>query len=141
MVGHQRGYPPIEPRLICRRWTNFIGQTMGSIDIHSHKIRTYPLAVPASFPVEDTTDSKGRVWYSTALSGTLNVLNPATGKSRAIPEGGLAANPPGLPPPANIAIHYGPGNKIWFTDLALNRVGTYQLKGCGKSLTKCTAYS
>lgn len=115
---------------------------MGSIDIKSNAIKLYPLAVPASFPVEDTTDSYGRVWYSTALSATLNVLNASTGKSRAIKEAGIALDSPGLPPPANIAIHYGPGNKIWFTDLALNKVGTYQLIGCGTSqgsLTPCTA--
>lgn len=115
---------------------------MGSIDIASKAIKLYPLAVPASFPVEDTVDSYGRVWYSTAFSATLNVLNATTGESRAIKEEGIVLDPPGLPPPANIAIHYGPGNKIWFTDLAMDRVGTYQLRGCGTSqgdLTPCTA--
>ena len=111
---------------------------MGSIDIDSKEIKLYPPAVPGSFPVEDTVDSYGRVWYSTALAAGLNVLNPATGKSRIIRHKGFFDQPPGVVPTQDIAIHYGPGNKIWFTELAKNTVGTYQLIGCGNTITPCT---
>lgn len=120
------------------RFTCFAGQKMGSIDIDSHEIKLYPLAVENSFPVEDTVDSQGRVWYSTAFAAGLNVLDPATGKSRIIRHEGFFDQPPGVVPTADIAIHYGPENKIWFTELAKNQVGTYQLLGCGNTINPCT---
>lgn len=124
-------------------YTCFIGQGMGSINTATGETKFYPAMPLLSFPVEDTVDSRGRVWFSTATANSLSALTPSTGKVRVVsqPDSIVAPLPlpGGLPPAANIAVHYGPKNSIWFSELARNRVGKFQLVGCGNTITPCTA--
>jgi hypothetical protein len=58
-------------------------------------------------------------------------LTPSTGKITEIaqPDGVIIDLPISLPPAPDIAIHWvKQDNSIWFTELANNRVGRYQLK-------------
>lgn len=115
---------------------------MSRVNIKTGATKIYPgFEGPLTLPVENDADSFGRLWYSSATSNSLNVLNPfvgANGNTRVIKQPGTIVNPGGVPPAANIAIHYGPKNRMWFTQLALNRVGSYQLLGCGNNIKKCT---
>jgi streptogramin lyase len=85
-------------------------------------------------PIENTVDSRGNIWYSTATRNTLNYITPSTGKFTTIQQPvSQAPNPltavlPDLPPAADIAIHYEyRDNSIWFTELRNNRVGRYRI--------------
>ncbi|KAL8279781.1 hypothetical protein RQP46_007876 [Phenoliferia psychrophenolica] len=103
--------------------TCLAGGSLARIDISTGAI-TLVQDLPASLPSENTVDSQGNVWYSTIGRGTLNKLNPKTGSVTQVAQPGLL----GLPAvSADLAIMYGPGNAIWFTELANNRIGRYQL--------------
>lgn len=125
-------------------YTCFAGNGIGSIDVVSGATRFFPGPTLLSLPTEDTVDSRGGIWFSTASANAISRLEPSTGDVRVVqqPDGLIqtpAVLPGGLPPAANIAVHYGPRNSIWFTEVARNRVGRYQLKGCGKTINPCTA--
>ena len=80
----------------------------------------------SSLPSENTVDGDGNVWYSTIGRGTLNKIDPVTNKVTQVAQPGIL----GLPLPAvsaDLPIMYGPGNALWFTELANNRIGRYQL--------------
>lgn len=107
-----------------RIWfTGLLGQSMGSIDIYTGDIQVVQddIMVPPGAPTEDTVDSEGRVWFSTLARPTLNYLDPKTHKLTHIQQPTL--NPLAL----TIAVHYTPGNNIWFTETANNRIGKYSL--------------
>lgn len=109
-------------------FTAFIGNGLGRVDMTTGEIVAFPNSSPLSFPTEDTVDSEGNVWFSTATQNTLNKLNPATGEITTIEQPDtIVTAPVSLPLAADIAMHYGPGNAMWFTEVANNRVGRYQL--------------
>ena len=109
-------------------FTAFIGNAMGRIEMETGDVETFPNTEPPSFPAEDTLDSDGNVWFSTATKNTLNYVVPSTGAIVSIPEPpNVEGSPISVIPDANIAIHYGPGNAIWFADITTNKVGKYQL--------------
>jgi streptogramin lyase len=97
-----------------------LGQAITKIDVF-----TDPL--PASFPTENTVDAKGRYWYSTATRNTIQYLD---GNNEPVlidmPDNGITS-PIGIPPGLNIAIHAGPDNAIYFSQVLRNRIGRYQL--------------
>jgi len=109
-------------------FTCLIGNAVGRIDMTNGDIKVYPNDIPLSFPAEDDIDSEGRIWYSTISQNTLNYVDPTTGKNVHIRQPGtLVTAPVSVPPYADIAIHYGPGNAIWFAEVLSNRIGRYQL--------------
>jgi streptogramin lyase len=109
-------------------FTGFVSNALGRINMYTGEIKVFPAPSILSFPTEDTVDDKGNIWFSTATQNTLNYLTPSTGEFTIIPQPGtLIAAPISVPPAVNIAVHYGPDNAIWFTDLLLNKVGRYQL--------------
>lgn len=135
-------------------FTAIATNAIGRIDITTGAFKTYLDTANVGVPIEDTNDKNGNVCeynecndicpcqdrsliltpagFSTALSNTLNYITPSTGKITAIPQpdSGITSLPVSLPPVANIAVHYvSQDNSIWFTQLAANRVGRYQLSG------------
>jgi len=109
-------------------FTAFLGNSMGRINLETGEITAFSNPSPLSFPTEDTVDSEGNIWFSTATQNTLNKLVPSTGKVETFEQPGTLITAPLIVPPAvDIAVHYGPGNAIWFTEVANNRVGKYQL--------------
>ena len=119
------------------------------MEIYTGEVTAYTDTANLGIPIEDTNDGQGNVCkytsdlyvtvcltsipgFSTAASNTLNYLNPKTSGFTAIPQpdGGITALPISLPPLADIAMHWvAQDNSMWFTELAGNRVGRYQLEG------------
>ena len=69
--------------------------------------------------------------FSTLSSNTLNYFTPSTQKFTSIPQPDdlLAPLGIGVPPAVDVAMHYQKSdNSMWFTELANNRVGRYQLE-------------
>ncbi|KXT07851.1 hypothetical protein AC579_1213 [Pseudocercospora musae] len=94
--------------------------SLGRFDINTLTAKAFPLLAT---PIEDTVDSNGNIWFSTLLRNTLNYLTPSTGQVTEIKQPVTF-----LPPAADIAIHYEPSdNTMWFTELANNRIGKYQI--------------
>ncbi|WPG97563.1 Hypothetical protein R9X50_00034000 [Acrodontium crateriforme] len=123
---------PVVVRAGLGEWiyfTAFLGNSIGAINIYTGELKTLQNDVPLNFPVEDTIDKQGNVWFSTFTQTTLNYVNPTTGHVTHIEQPDtLITVPVSLIPAANVAIHYDDGtDAIWFTDLALNRIGKYQL--------------
>lgn len=111
-------------------FTALAANAIGRVDITTGAMKAYPNTANLGVPIEDTADGIGNVWFSTALSNTLNYLTPSTGQITEIPQpdGGVTATPVSLPPAADIAMHWvAQDNSMWFTELAANRVGRYQL--------------
>lgn len=114
------------PDRIC--FTAFLGDAIGCLGVDDGAITVYPNGSPLAFPAEDTLDSKGNIWFSTASQNYLNKLDPKTGAiTRIVQPGTLVAAPVSLPLYFDIGINYGPGNAIWFTEATTNQVGRYQL--------------
>lgn len=109
-------------------FTAFIGNGIGRFELATGEITSYTFPSPAAFPAEDTIDSNGIIWFSTATQNTLNTLDPKTGEFATIKEPDtLVVAPVSVPFYLDIAMHYGPGNAMWFTNGLANRVGRYQL--------------
>lgn len=108
-------------------FTAFLGNGIGRIDIRTGQVTAFTNPSPASFPSEDTLDSQGNIWFSTATQNVLNVLSQDGTFSEIIQPGTDNVAPVSLPFYFDIGIHYGPGNAIWFTEATSNRVGRYQL--------------
>lgn len=109
-------------------FTAFLGNALGRIDIYTGEIEAFTNPSILSFPTEDTVDNDGNIWFSTATQNTLNYLTPSTGQFTSIEQPGtLISVPISIPPELDIAVHYGPDNAIWFTEVATNQVGRYQL--------------
>lgn len=112
-------------------FTAIDSNAIGRVDITNGAMKAYPNTANLGVPIEDTVDGKGNIWFSTALSNTLNYLTPSTGKITQVaqPDGVITGLPVSLPPAADIAIHWvKQDNSMWFTELANNRIGRYQLK-------------
>lgn len=67
--------------------------------------------------------------FSTSTQNTLNYLTPSTGEFTTIEQPDtIITIPVSIPPAVDIAMHYDQGtDSMWFTELAKNRVGQYQL--------------
>lgn len=106
------------------------GNALGRIDEITYQVDVFTVPTPGAAPVEDDADDKGRVWFSTLTENNLNYYDPASDSFTKIDQGdGLIPDlPVGLPPAADIAIHYDGGTaSMWFTELINNRVGRYRL--------------
>ncbi|CZR69203.1 uncharacterized protein PAC_19103 [Phialocephala subalpina] len=89
----------------------FLANAIGRIDMYTREI-----------------DGDGNIRFSTATQNTLNNLTPSTGEITTVQQPGtLLTAPISVPPAVDIATHYGPGNAIWFTEVANNRIGRYNL--------------
>ncbi|KAK0099458.1 hypothetical protein ONS95_004669 [Cadophora gregata] len=109
-------------------FTAFTGNYNGRVNIKTGEIRAFPSTSLLSFPTENTVDSQGNVWFSTATRNSVNKLNPNTGAITSVNQPGTSIVAPiSVTPAVDIAVHYGPGNAIWFTELANNRIGRFQL--------------
>ncbi|KAH6712640.1 hypothetical protein BKA61DRAFT_577710 [Leptodontidium sp. MPI-SDFR-AT-0119] len=109
-------------------FTAFTGNYNGRVNIKTGEIKAFPSTSLLSFPTENTVDGEGIVWFSTATRNSVNKLNQNTGEVTSMKQPGtLIEAPISVDPRVNIAVHYGPGNAIWFTKLARNRIGRFQL--------------
>ncbi|KAH9208013.1 hypothetical protein DL95DRAFT_415148 [Leptodontidium sp. 2 PMI_412] len=109
-------------------FTAFTGNYNGRVNIKTGEIKAFPSTSLLSFPTENTVDGEGSVWFSTATRNSVNKLNPNTGEVTSVKQPGtLIEALISVDPRVNIAVHYGPGNAIWFTELARNRIGRFQL--------------
>ncbi|KAH7067629.1 hypothetical protein BKA63DRAFT_522531 [Paraphoma chrysanthemicola] len=108
-------------------FTGFVSNSNVRFDTRTAKIDVFTDPLPASFPTENTVDPQGRYWYSTATRNTIQYLD-SDNKPVIIdmPDNGITL-PVGIPPGLNIAIHSGPDNAIYFSQVLRNRIGRYQL--------------
>ncbi|KAH3971150.1 hypothetical protein HBI56_204330 [Parastagonospora nodorum] len=108
-------------------FTGFLSNSNVRFDTRTQKIDVFTAPIPASFPTENTVDPRGRYWYSTATTNTIQYLD-ANNEAVIIdmPDNGVTL-PIGIPPGLNIAIHSGPDNAIYFSQVLRNRIGRYQL--------------
>ena len=108
-------------------FTAFLGNGIGRFDTKTGGIASFTNPSPASFPAEDTLDSDGNIWFSTATQNVLNILSQNGTFSQIVQPGTDNVAPVSLPLYIDIGIHYGPGDAIWFTEATSNRVGSYRL--------------
>ncbi|KAF3008468.1 hypothetical protein E8E13_004363 [Curvularia kusanoi] len=107
--------------------TGFLSNSNIRFDTQTEKIDVFTDPLPASFPAENTVDEQGRVWYSTTTRNTIQYLDQNNEPVIIdMPDSGVTS-PISVPPGLNIAIHYGPDNAIYFSQILNNRVGRYQL--------------
>lgn len=109
-------------------FTSVIGNAIGRIDMRTGELKAFPDDIPLALPAEDTVDGDGNVWYSTFNQNLLNRIDKNTGEVTHIKmPGTLIPAPLSIPYNFDVAMHYGPGNSMWFTNDLVNRVGRYQL--------------
>ena len=109
-------------------FTATVGNGVGSINMETGEFTAYPNDIPASLPSEDTLDLTGNVWYSTFNDNLLNRIDGSTGALTHIEmPGTIIPSPVSLPYFFSVAVHYGPGNAVWYTNELANQVGRYQL--------------
>lgn len=108
-------------------FTGFVSNSNVRFDTRTEKIDVFTDPLPASFPTENTVDRQGRYWYSTATRNTIQYLDQNNEPVIIdMPDNGITS-PIGIPPGLNIAIHSGPDNAIYFSQVLRNRIGRYQL--------------
>lgn len=86
-------------------WFTALGaNAIGRVDITSGAMKAFPNTANLGVPIEDTVSGKGNIWFSTALSNTLNYLIPSTGQIKEVPQpdGGVTVTPVSLPPAADM---------------------------------------
>ncbi|KAK5172770.1 uncharacterized protein LTR77_002890 [Saxophila tyrrhenica] len=111
----------------------FTGNGIGRINIETHKIDLYPSSTQGGLGAEDTLDSKGGVWLSYFTANVLARLDTNTFKYKYVPfpdtfaRGGLSGILGDIPPYVDVAVHYGPGDAVWFASIIENKVGRYAL--------------
>lgn len=109
-------------------FTAFVGNSMGRLDKFTGEITAYPNPLPGGFVAEDTIDKDGKIWYSTANQNTLSRLDPKTGEqNKIVMPGTIIEAPTSIPLYFVIAMNYGPGNAVWFTQETINKVGRFDL--------------
>jgi len=109
-------------------FTAFLGGGLGRLDTKTGKIEAHSNPSLLSFPAEDTLDSRGNIWFSTATQNTLNKYSPRDGTfSTVVQPNTTIVALISLPLYFDIGINYSPGNAIWFTEATTNRVGRYSL--------------
>lgn len=108
----------------------FIGNGIGRINMKTHKIEIFHTNKLAGLGAEDTIDKYGGVYLSFFNENMLARLNTNTLKFSYIPFPRSVNLPAaGVPPYLDVAVNYGPGDAVWFTDVSGNRVGRYDISG------------
>lgn len=109
-------------------FTATVGNALGRLTMATGEFMAFTNTNLASLPSEDTLDGDGNVWYSTMSQNILNQVDPSTGElTHIVVPGTIIPVPVSVPFYFEVAIHYGPGNAIYFTSNLVNRVGRYQL--------------
>ncbi|GIZ37116.1 hypothetical protein CKM354_000057600 [Cercospora kikuchii] len=108
----------------------FTGNGIGRINMKTHKIEIFHTNKLAPLGAEDTIDKYGGVYSSFFNVNGLARLNTDTLKFSYI-NFPRSINLPLLdvPPYVDVAVNYGPGDAVWFTDVSGNRVGRYDISG------------
>lgn len=102
----------------------------------SHAIELYPTNQTPGFGSVNTgpTKSDGKVWMS--FFASVNALAGFDDKTKqyeivpfpdSLAEFGLPGLAGAVPPYLNIAVNYGPGEKLWFSSPTFNAVASYDL--------------
>lgn len=111
----------------------FIGNGIGRISQETYEIEIFHTDQLLGLGAEDTIDASGGVWLSffdvdvLARLDTDNLTFSYTPFPNALADSGLNGILGDLPPYVDVAVNYGPGNAVWFTDISGNRVGRYNL--------------
>lgn len=108
------------------------GNGIGRINMKTHEINLFHTNQTLLLGAEDTIDKYGGVWLSAFTPPVLSRLDTETLEFSYVPfpnnfrlPGLLAA----IPPAVDVAVNYGPGDAIWFTNIVSNQVGRYDLAG------------
>ena len=106
----------------------FTGNGVGKISLATGAIQLFHTDRPGLLGAEDTIDSDNNIWLSFFNENVLGKFDTKTQKFSFVdfPDSVTTA-PIGIPPYVDVAVNYGPGNAIWFTDISHNRVGRYAL--------------
>lgn len=107
----------------------FTGNGVGRINLYSKDITIFHTNLTGALGAEDTIDSQGRIWLSFFDINALGIFDPATDEFSFVEFPDIVDLPQGsgFPPYIDVAVNYGPGDAIWFTDISGNRVGRYSL--------------
>ncbi|KAI5368376.1 putative WD40/YVTN repeat-like-containing domain superfamily [Septoria linicola] len=106
------------------------GNGIGRINMKTHKIDIFHTNKLAGLGAEDTIDKYGGVYLSFFNVNALARLNTDTLKYSYIPFPRSIDLPAvDVPPYVDVAVNYGPGDAVWFTDVSGNRVGRYDISG------------
>ena len=108
----------------------FLGNGIGRINMKTHKIDLFHTSEVAALGAEDTIDCYGGVYLSFFNVDGLARLDTDTLKFSFI-QFPQAVDLPvvDVPPYVDVAVNYGPGDAVWFTDVSRNRVGRYDISG------------
>ncbi|KAL9060469.1 MAG: hypothetical protein Q9162_000642 [Coniocarpon cinnabarinum] len=106
----------------------FTGNGLGSIDLKTGETKVYHTGEIGALCAENTIDKGGNIWLSFFDINALAEFDPQTKTFSLVnfPDS-LSNEPLGLPPYVDVAVNYGPGDAIYFTDVSHNRVGRLAL--------------
>ncbi|KZM27760.1 uncharacterized protein EKO05_0005727 [Ascochyta rabiei] len=109
----------------CIWFTGFLSNSNFRFDTKTEKNDVFTDPLPVSFPTENTVDKQGRYSCSTATRNTIQHLDSY---NEAViidmPDNEIMSSV-SIPPGLNIAIHAGPENDIYFSQVLRNRIGRY----------------
>ena len=109
-------------------FTAFVGNALGRLDKNTGEIEAFSNPLPGGLVAEDTLDSDGNIWFSSATQNVLSKLDPRSGEiEQIVMPGTVVVAPVSVPLYFVIAMNYGPGDAVWFTEETVNRVGRYDL--------------
>lgn len=96
------------------------GNKIASVNVATKAITEHPIPTPASLPVAVCAAQNGDIYFSHFAVNSIGRLDRRTG---VIDETAI----PGDPAAVSAEIGCGPGNAVWFVQLAANRVGRLSL--------------
>lgn len=106
----------------------FTGNGVGKINLATGETQVFHTDQPAALGAEDTIDKDGNIWLSFFDINALGKFDPKSETFSLVNFPDSVLNVPvGIPTYVDVAVNYGPGDAIWFTDVAHNRVGRYAL--------------
>lgn len=109
-------------------FTSFVGNAMGRFDKRTGQFATYPNPLVGGLVAEDTLDKDGNIWFSSATQNVVSKLNPKTGGiEQIVMPGTTVVAPVSVPLYFVIAMNYGPGDAVWFTEETVGRVGRFDI--------------
>lgn len=109
-------------------FTSFVGNAMGRLDKRTGGFQAYPNPLAGGLVAEDTLDSDGNIWFSSATQNVVSMLDPRTGSiEQVVMPGTSVVAPVSVPLYFVIAMNYGPGDAVWFTEETVGRVGRFDI--------------
>jgi streptogramin lyase len=96
-------------------FTEYFRNSIGVIDVTTHKIKHFHIATTLARPVQIATGPDGNLWFTESIGNKIGKITPA---------GVITDFALNIPKSDPIGIVSGPGGLLWFTELDANRLAS-----------------